>query len=82
MSIHKIPCVVLTLVSLSSGCSKNDREEAAKKEDGVSTFRYQPPDMNKYTGKTAPAPQQGASTRREEAAGNTATSSAPKAPQR
>lgn len=82
MSIHKIPFVVLTLVSLSVGCSKNDREEAAKNEDGVSTFRYQPPDMNKYTGKKAATPQQGASTRPEEAAGNTAPSPAPKAPHR
>lgn len=62
---NPVPLIVLASLPFLTACSNSDREQAAKSEDGVSTFRYQPPDMKKYTQKreqprqppaSAPAP--------------------------
>ena len=62
MSTRPLLIACLFPMLFASGCTNKDREEAAKKDDGVSTFRYQPPDMKKYTEKKETEPRQNKST--------------------
>jgi hypothetical protein len=45
---------LLAALTLATACTDRDREQAARKSDGVDTFRYQPGDTKKYI-KKAPS---------------------------
>ncbi len=70
-----IACLLPLL--FGSGCSNRDREEVEKKDDGVSTFRYQPPDMKKYTGKRETEPRQNNSAQSGKPTRSSSNGSAP-----
>jgi hypothetical protein len=49
MSIKQTPAILLLLpLALVVACTNKDREQAAKKSDGVESFRYVPGDPEKY----------------------------------
>jgi major membrane immunogen (membrane-anchored lipoprotein) len=82
MSVHKIPFMVLTLLSLLVACSKNDREEAAKNDDGVATFRFQPGDRTKYRKKDDKNLPQPTSASSGQSTGSAPSSASPTAPRK
>jgi len=48
MSTRPLLIACLFPMLFGSGCTNKDREEAAKKDDAVATFRYKPGDGEKY----------------------------------
>jgi hypothetical protein len=49
MSIKQTPAILLLIpLALAVACTGKDREQAAKKSDGVESFRYVPGDPEKY----------------------------------
>lgn len=49
MSIKQTPAIWLLLpLAFTVACTNKDREQAAKKSDGVESFHYKRPDMKKY----------------------------------
>jgi hypothetical protein len=49
MSIKQTPAIWLLLpLAFAVACTNTDREQAAKKSDGVESFRYVPGDPEKY----------------------------------
>ena len=57
MSTKKTPAILLLLpLALSAACTNKDREQAAKKNDGVESFHYKRPDMKKYIKKESEIP--------------------------
>jgi hypothetical protein len=54
MSTKKTPAILLLLpLALAVACTNRDREQAAKKSDGATNFRYVPGDPKKYIKRNA-----------------------------